>query len=631
MTYGYKIGGSLAYDHTSYVERQGDRELLAALQSGQYCYVLNSRQMGKSSLRVRTTHRLQEWGACCVSIDLTKMGSNLSLKQWYNGIIRELVKGFRLTDQFNLKPWLQDKEDLAPAEKLSQFLEEILLVWLPDINLFVFIDEVDKVLSLDFSLDEFFALIRFCYNQRAENPAYNRLTFALFGVATPSDLIVDKSQTPFNIGQPIDLSGFQVTEVYPLAAGLQPFCDRPEAVLREILYWTGGQPFLTQKLCQIATTAAPILAEQEGSTLAQLVRSRIINHWESQDEPVHFKTIRDRLLTNEKRAGRLLGLYQQILQQGKVAADSTPEQMELRLSGLVVEKQGYLSVYNPIYAAIFHPAWVNQQLERLRPYSEAFSAWLASNCQDDSRLLRGQALQDALTWASDKSLSDRDYQFLKCSQEKALTAEKQANQILSAANRQAKRTIRIGTAILIASLMGAALVSHSALSKLRQAQLEANAQRLGDRAWQQFKFDQIEGLLLAMEAGEQLQTLVKDPRHLQTYPTLSPLLALQQILDSARQQSQLQGHAAGINDLSFSPNGRLLATASRDGTAKLWNASGQLQQQLPSHGEPSHIYGLNFSPDGKKLAIAPQDGQVEIWNLQKKTPYSVVESPRGGL
>ena len=57
-------------------------------------------------------------------------------------------------------------------------------------------------------MDDFFALIRFCYNQRAINPEYNRISFAIFGVATPSDLIADKNRTPFNIGQAIDLRGF---------------------------------------------------------------------------------------------------------------------------------------------------------------------------------------------------------------------------------------------------------------------------------------------------------------------------------------------------------------------------------------------------------------------------------------
>ncbi|MHC5722130.1 MAG: AAA-like domain-containing protein, partial [Nostoc sp.] len=79
----------------------------------------------------------------------------------------------------------------------------------------IFIDEIDSVLSLSFNLDDFFAVIRDCYNRRASDSDYNRLTFALIGVSTPSDLIQDKRRTPFNIGRAIDLTGFRLDEAEP--------------------------------------------------------------------------------------------------------------------------------------------------------------------------------------------------------------------------------------------------------------------------------------------------------------------------------------------------------------------------------------------------------------------------------
>ena len=146
-----------------------------------------------------------------------------------------------------------------------------------------------------------------------------------------------------------------------------------------------------------------------------------------------------------QRAGRRLGLYQQILQQGHIAADDSYDQIELRLSGLVIEQQGKLRVYNRIYGAVFNQDWVDQALADLRPYAALITPWLASNCNDKSRLLRGQALRDAQAWAAGKSLGDRDYQFLARSQELeqrevqvALEAERQAKQILAEAQRKAE-------------------------------------------------------------------------------------------------------------------------------------------------------------------------------------------------
>ena len=63
----------------------------------------------------------------------------------------------------------------------------------------IFIDEIDSTLSLPFT-DDFYAAIRYVYNARARAPEFQRLSFVLIGVATPSDLISDPKRTPFNIG-----------------------------------------------------------------------------------------------------------------------------------------------------------------------------------------------------------------------------------------------------------------------------------------------------------------------------------------------------------------------------------------------------------------------------------------------
>ena len=712
MTYQYIAESTLPEDTQTYVTREADSQLYQALLEGKLCYVFNSRKIGKSSLALQTIKQLRTAGLRSVFIDLSGDETKLEHpEQWYANILDTLA--YELDLDVDLKNWWQERNWLSPLRRFREFIESVILSQVSE-KIVIFIDEIDSVLSLNFSADDLFAFIRSCYNRRTQNADYNRITFCLLGVATPSDLIQDKKRTPFNIGQAIELKGFTKEQAAPLAKGLEGKVDRPIEVLNEILDWTGGQPFLTQKLCKIVLEQA----ETSNPDIAELVQAYIINNWEENDNPEHLGTIRDRILSNQQRTSQLLGIYQQIItppnpplvrggkdctnsslvrgekdnsnpplteeekdnltpprslgglggvaadnspdsnqqrtsqllgiyqqiitppnpplarggkdstnnpplrrggkdstnsslirgekdnsnsplaEEGKdnltpcrslgglggVAADNSPDQMELQLSGLVVKKHGQLQVYNRIYGEIFNLDWVQQELAKLRPYQEKFAAWIASNRQDTSRLLRGKALDDALQWKVGKRLSDQDNDFLDASQADERQELRTSNQFFKQIRREVREILKI--------------------------------EKAGRRALNLFQSDgkQIEALRAAIKAGEDLKKWIPDNPPLSEYPVTNPLLVLQMILAKIRERCQFVGHNDSVTSVSFSPTGDAIATASSDNTAKLWDLQGNCLVTFTGHND--WVTSVSFSPTGDAIATASSDKTANLWDLQ---------------
>jgi len=414
----YQVGGSLHNNDPTYVVRSSDHQLYNALKAGEFCYVFNSRQMGKSSLLVRTKHQLETEGYCCAVVDMTQIGSQDTTPiQWYKGMMMDLLRGFGCFGQLNFKTWWQEQEGIS---------------------------------------------------------------------------LVQNSST----------------------------------------LW-----------------------------IKKIVRSQIIEKWESQDEPEHLRTIRDRLIHNSKNAGRLLGVYQKILQGTEVKANDSREQIELFLSGLIIKSQGYLKVRNLIYQEVFNLGWVQQQLAQLRPYSQTFDAWIASGQQDESRLLRGQALKDSQNWALGKSLSDLDYQFLAASQDcdrqevqLALEAER-AKAIEAKLVEQQKRLIQeknstqhqrillvlVSFALVLVGILSIAVHQQYQLAKISEIQALASSSK-GLFASNQ-KFD---ALLEAIRSQQKLKQL--ENVDITTQNQVNS--ALRRAVYGVEEYNRLSGHKSGILDLT---------------------------------------------------------------------------------
>ncbi|MBW3597825.1 MAG: AAA-like domain-containing protein [Planctomycetes bacterium] len=348
-------GGTLQRSAPSYVTRPADRQLYEGLVRGDFCYVLTSRQMGKSSLMVRTANRLQEAGVTVVVLDLTAIGQNLDLEKWYGGLLAIIGQQLDLDDELDDFWW--DNPAVGPLQRWMSAIREVVLPRCQ--RLVVFVDEIDVVRSLPFSTDEFFAAIRACHNQRADDPELQGLTFCLLGVATPSDLIRDPRMTPFNIGSRIELEDFTPEDAEPLREGLAADASAGRILLQRILYWTGGHPYLTQRLCRA------VAADAQATTPADVDRicQTVFLSPAARQHDSNLLFVRERLLHSGGDLAALLDVYQRIHRGQRVRKDErNPTHGKLQLAGVTRTEGGILRVRNRIYERVFDREWIQASM-----------------------------------------------------------------------------------------------------------------------------------------------------------------------------------------------------------------------------------------------------------------------------
>lgn len=350
----FTVGGTVQAGGGQYVERQVDTELLELCRQGTFGFVLTARQMGKSSLMVRTAERLSAEGTRSVIIDLSQLGVQVSPDAWYLGLLTRIEDALDLdTDAFD---WWEQHEHIGLTQRLTQFFQHVLETE-ADERVVIFIDEIDSTLSLPFT-DDFFAAIRYVYNARSQVDVFNRVTFVLIGVASPNDLISDAQRTPFNIGHQVYVDYFTIGEAMPLANGFElPYQDA-KMVLGWILSWTGGHPYLTQRLC--ATVASAGTKALTKSELDSIVAATFFGQNSEEDSNLRF--VQDMLVRRAEDPSAVLAAYQKILSGRNVSDDKSSATIaHLKLSGVVGRHNGSLAVKNQIYATVFDKNWVKAQ------------------------------------------------------------------------------------------------------------------------------------------------------------------------------------------------------------------------------------------------------------------------------
>ncbi len=353
----FVVGGPVQPGRDCCVTRDSDMQLYARLIEGDYCYVLAPGHEGKTTLMAQTASRMRSEGIRVATVDLAQISSRDmqdDIGRWYYSFAYRIVRELRIRS--DLQTWWQERSGLTIMQRLREFFLEVVLAD-ADEPVVIFIDRIEAALGQTIG-QQLLAAIRACYDARATEPSYQRLTFALLGAVPVGQLIPDGHDSPFDIGTAIELDDFEEPELRRLATGLGTDRQSAAIVTKAIWSWTRGQPYLSQKI--LRALARRTNTELTEELVGEVVATLFLTASAPREEP-HLAAVARELLRESGGRNVRLSLYRRIRKGRRIEADPGIDvHRDLLLTGLVViDSDGMFAVRNHIYAAVFSLQWVS--------------------------------------------------------------------------------------------------------------------------------------------------------------------------------------------------------------------------------------------------------------------------------
>jgi WD40 repeat protein len=248
------------------------------------------------------------------------------------------------------------------------------------------------------------------------------------------------------------------------------------------------------------------------------------------------------------------------------------------------------------------------------PFQEALQAWIRSEEKDDSALIRGTRLKEAINWAKGRgNLSRVEQDFLEASkriQERELFLAARAADAdrLEKLKQELEKTVESERQQRIVAEMGEINEKIIARTISSEALFQSN--------------NLIEAMIAGVIGGVQLRRLTTQVSSqvlssLKANTQNRTITALEQVVYGIHEYNRLEGHGFWVNRVAYHPSGKIIASASSDRTVRLWQSSGEHLQTLSGH--TNWVTSLCFSPDGKYLVTGSRDNMIKVWMIDQRT------------
>lgn len=323
----FVVGGPVQPERPCYVEREADRQLENALRAKRLCLVLGPFATGKSSLLQRAARTLRRHGTLVAVVDLKRVAEqgsatpDGSLRLVAERIAADLALGVDVGAWWSANASVKDR-------RLVEFFWQIVLTntTAPIVMLF---DDVDAALQQPFAAD-LLGAIRACYARRRSEPDFARLGFALAGAVSRRQL--EQASADFGVAdvEIVEPHDFNAEQSYRLAVAFGGEQELAQALMDRIRAWTGGHPYLTQRVARGAARKGGRFEDVE-----RMVREQVLAPDAAARDPV-LARVRAWLGDPSRPARHASKLLQKLAAGGKAAEPADAAVRErLWLSGTV--------------------------------------------------------------------------------------------------------------------------------------------------------------------------------------------------------------------------------------------------------------------------------------------------------